>query len=37
MRYELYYWPTMQERGEFICLAPEEAGVAYVHVAHESG
>jgi len=26
MRYELYYWPTIQGRGEFIRLALEEAG-----------
>jgi glutathione S-transferase len=33
MRYELYYWPTIQGRGEFIRLALEEAGVDYVDVA----
>ena len=26
MAYELYYWPTIQGRGEFIRLALEEAG-----------
>ena len=26
MRYEFYYWPTIQGRGEFIRLALEEAG-----------
>ena len=26
MRYELYYWPSIQGRGEFIRLALEEAG-----------
>jgi glutathione S-transferase len=31
--YELYYWPTIQGRGEFVRLALEEAGVAYVDVA----
>jgi glutathione S-transferase len=31
--YELYYWPTIQGRGEFIRLAFEQAGVAYVDVA----
>src|SRR5262245_49013069 len=31
--YELYYWPTIQGRGEFIRLALEEAGVPYVDVA----
>jgi len=33
MRYELYYWPTIQGRGEFVRLALEEAGVDYVDVA----
>jgi len=33
MHYELYYWPTIQGRGEFVRLALEEAGVAYVDVA----
>lgn len=28
--YELYYWPGLQGRGEFVRLAFEEAGVAYV-------
>ena len=36
MRYELYYWPTIQGRGEFVRLALEEAGAAYVDVARES-
>lgn len=36
VRYELYYWPTIQGRGEFIRLAFEEAGVAYVDVARLS-
>jgi len=31
--YELYYWPTIQGRGEFVRLALEEAGVAYVDIA----
>ena len=31
--YELYYWPTIQGRGEFIRLALEEAGAPYVDVA----
>ena len=30
MRYELYYWPTIQGRGEFVRLALEEAGADYV-------
>lgn len=32
-RYELYYWPGIQGRGEFIRLAFHEAGVPYVDVA----
>jgi glutathione S-transferase len=31
--YELYYWPTIQGRGEFVRLALEEAGAEYVDVA----
>ncbi len=37
MTYELYYWPTIQGRGEFVRLALEEAGAAYVDVAREAG
>lgn len=33
MKYELYYWPTIQGRGEFIRLALEEGGADYVDVA----
>jgi len=33
MKYELYYWPTIQGRGEFIRLALEDAGANYVDVA----
>src|SRR5574341_122905 len=33
MRYELYYWPSIQGRGEFIRLALEEAAADYVDVA----
>ena len=33
MRYELYYWPTIQGRGEFVRLALEAAGAEYVDVA----
>jgi glutathione S-transferase len=36
MRYELYYWPTIQGRGEFVRLALEEAGAEYVDVARGS-
>ncbi|MBV8922752.1 glutathione S-transferase [Bradyrhizobium sp.] len=35
MRYELYYWPEIQGRGEYVRLALEEAGAAYVDVARE--
>jgi glutathione S-transferase len=33
MKYELYYWPGIQGRGEFIRLALEDAGAEYVDVA----
>ncbi|HCE08520.1 MAG TPA: glutathione S-transferase, partial [Oxalobacteraceae bacterium] len=33
MTYELYYWPDIQGRGEFIRLLLEEAGADYVDVA----
>jgi len=32
MRYELYYWPEIQGRGEFVRLALEDAGADYVEV-----
>src|SRR3546814_11928320 len=32
MTYRLYYWPGIQGGGEFVRLALEEAGVAYVDV-----
>src|SRR5438552_8752331 len=32
-RVELYYWPTVQGRGEFVRLLLEEAGADYVDVA----
>lgn len=35
MRYELYYWPAIPGRGEFVRLALEEAGADYVDVARE--
>ena len=35
MRYELYYWPTIQGRGEFIRLALEENGADYIDVARK--
>jgi glutathione S-transferase len=31
--YELFYWPTIPGRGEFVRLSLEEAGAAYVDVA----
>jgi glutathione S-transferase len=37
MRYELYYWPQIQGRGEFVRLALEEAGADYVDVARGQG
>ncbi len=33
IRYKLYYWPTIQGRGEVIRLAFEESGEAYIDVA----
>jgi len=33
MRYQLYYWPTIQGRGEFVRLALEEAQAPYTDVA----
>ena len=35
MAYELYYWPGIQGRGEFIRLALEEAGAEYRDVGRE--
>jgi len=35
--YELYYWPTVQGRGELIRLALEDAGASYVDAAREPG
>jgi len=37
MRYELFYWPSIQGRGEFVRLALEAKDAAYVDVARESG
>lgn len=37
MAYELFYWPSIQGRGEFVRLALEEAGQDYVDVARGSG
>jgi glutathione S-transferase len=33
MRYELYYWPQIQGRGEFVRLALEDASADYIDVA----
>jgi glutathione S-transferase len=37
MAYELYYWPGIQGRGEFVRLALEDAGADYRDVAREDG
>ena len=37
MAYELFYWPSIQGRGEFARLALEAAGAPYVDVARERG
>jgi glutathione S-transferase len=37
MRYQLFYWPSIQGRGEFVRLALEEADADYVDVARKSG
>ncbi len=37
MAYELFYWPGIQGRGEFVRLALEEAAADYVDVARERG
>jgi len=37
MPYELFYWPGIQGRGEFVRLALEEAGADYVDVARGRG
>jgi glutathione S-transferase len=36
MSYLLYYWPTIQGRGEFVRLALEDAGAEYVDVARKN-
>ena len=36
MRYELYYWPTIQGRGEFVRLALEDACANYLDVARSA-
>ena len=37
MRYQLYYWPMIQGRGEYVRLALEDAGAAYDDVARDDG
>jgi glutathione S-transferase len=37
MAYELFYWPSIQGRGEYVRLALEAAGADYVDVARERG
>ena len=36
-RYQLFYWPGIQGRGEFVRLALEDAGAAYDDVARKGG
>lgn len=36
MKYELFYWPEIQGRGEFVRLALEDAGASYSDVAREA-
>jgi len=37
MRYQLFYWPGLQGRGEFVRLALEDAGADYDDVTRKSG
>jgi glutathione S-transferase len=37
MSYELYYWPSIQGRGEFVRLALEDAGARYIDAARAKG
>lgn len=37
MRYQLFYWPEIQGRGEFVRLALEDAGADYEDVARKRG
>ncbi|HEU4961067.1 MAG TPA: glutathione S-transferase [Sphingomonas sp.] len=37
MAYDLWYWPSIQGRGEFVRLALEAADIAYVDCARERG
>ena len=37
MKYELFYWPEIQGRGEFVRLALEDSGASYLDVARDPG
>jgi glutathione S-transferase len=37
MHYDLYYWPSIQGRGEFVRLVLEQIGADYTDVAREPG
>ena len=37
MRYQLFYWPEIQGRGEFVRLALEDSGASYEDVARKPG
>jgi glutathione S-transferase len=37
MTYELYYWPGIQGRGEFVRLALEASGADYIDIARRGG
>lgn len=37
MRYELYYWPGIPGRGEFVRLGLEQAGADYLDIARTAG
>jgi glutathione S-transferase len=37
MRYQLFYWPEIQGRGEFVRLALEDAGASYDDIARKPG
>ena len=37
MHYQLFYWPEIQGRGEFVRLALEDAGAAYDDIARKAG
>jgi glutathione S-transferase len=37
MRYQLFYWPEIQGRGEFVRLSLEDAGAAYDDVVRSKG